>query len=385
MKNIFQYLTSSLLLLTFHLNAQDCELPGAYPGTITGSNMTIMLLPGFMQNLPNIDENAYVVAISESGFVFGSAPVYGVDQTSLAVWGDDISSSDLIDGAEDGELISFQLISGDDLYQVAYTSPVNYQTNGLAFLNDVNYNLIDCSIVPGCIYNWADNYNPLATEDDGSCYLYGCLNPNAFNYNSNVTYEDSSCLFGESYLNQIISERDALQELSDSFENQIVDLQNQLSLAMQNQDDGVYQADVDALEDQIDTLILQIAELSHNSLDAQLVYFENQIDVDNPSQYNVLLHAFTAVSEAYAECNPNVYGRIPMTLYEGWNMIAYNLLYETNAANTFISIFDKMMLLKSNDGNIYWPLYNFNGIGVLLPGQGYQIKMNETVDEFYFE
>ena len=72
-------------------------------------------------------------------------------------------------------------------------------------------------------------------------------------------------------------------------------------------------------------------------------------------------------------------------LYEGWNMIAYNLVYETNAANTFISIFDKMMLLKSNDGNIYWPLYNFNGIGVLLPGQGYQIKMNETVDEFYFE
>ena len=154
---------------------------------------------------------------------------------------------------------------------------------------------------------------------------------------------------------------------------------------MQNQDDGVYQAEVDALEDQIDTLILQIAELSHNSLDAQLVYFENQIDVDNPSQYNVLLHAFTAVSEAYAECNPNVYGRIPMTLYEGWNMIAYNLVCETNAANTFISIFDKMMLLKSNDGNIYWPLYNYNGIGVLLPGQGYQIKMNETVDEFYFE
>ena len=57
---------------------------------------------------------------------------------------------------------------------------------------------------------------------------------------------------------------------------------------MQNQDDGIYQADLDALQDQIDTLLTQITELSQNSLSAQLDYFENQIDVENPSQYNVL-------------------------------------------------------------------------------------------------
>ena len=116
-----------------------------------------------------------------------------------------------------------------------------------------------------------------------------------------------------------------------------------------------------------------------------MVYFENQIDVDNPSQYNVLLHAFSTVYEAYAECNPNVYGRIPMTLYEGWNTIGYNVLYETNASNAFSSIIDEMIILKSNDGNIFWPLYNFNSIGVVVPGQGYQIRMDQTVDEFYFE
>ena len=44
-----------------------------------------------------------------------------------------------------------------------------------------------------------------------------------------------------------------------------------------------------------------------------------------------------------------------------------------------------MILLKSNIGDIYWPQYNFNGIGVLIPGQGYQIRMEEAVDEFYFE
>ena len=245
--------------------------------------------------------------------------------------------------------------------------------------------LIDCSIVPGCINDWAENYNPLANEDDGSCYLYGCLNTEAFNFDINVTHEDNSCLFDDSHVNKLSSQIDSLQDLSESYEDEIIDLSNQLSLAMQNQDDGVSQEDVDALEDQIDNLLIQIAEISDNSLNAQLVYFENQIDVDNPSQYNALLHAFSTINEAYAECNPNVYGRIPVTLNEGWNNIGYNLLYESNASNALLTILDKMIILKNNNGNIFWPQYNFNGVGLLIPGHGYQIRMDETVDEFYFE
>ena len=384
MKNIFSGIVG-IFLLTFHLNAQECELPEFYPGTVTGSNMTVMLSPAFMQSLPVLEENAYVVAISLTGQVFGSTYIDGDSQTSLSVWGDD-SYTDDVDGALANELLNLQLISGDDLYQIIdHSSSINYVTNSINILTDVSVTLIDCSIVPGCIHDWADNYNPLATEDDGSCYLYGCFNTEASNFNINVTHEDNSCLFNELHVSQLNSQIDSLQGLSESYEGEITDLSNQLSLAMQNQDDGVSQADVDALENQIDTLLAQIAELSHNSLDAQMVYFENQIDVDNPSQYNVLLHAFSTVYEAYAECNPNVYGRIPMTLYEGWNTIGYNVLYETNASNAFSSIIDEMIILKSNDGNIFWPLYNFNSIGVVVPGQGYQIRMDQTVDEFYFE
>ena len=383
MKNIFIGIFG-IFLLTFHLNAQECELPEFYPGTVTGSNMTVMLSPAFMQSLPVLEDDAYVVAISLSGQVFGSTYVDGDSQTSLSVWGDD-SYTDDVDGALANELLNLQLISGDDLYQIIDHSSINYVTNSINIVIDVSVTLIDCSIVPGCINDWADNYNPLATEDDGSCYLYGCLNTDAFNFNINVTHEDNSCLFNELHVSQLISEIDSLQDISESYEGEITDLSNQLSLAMQNQDDGVSQADVDALENQIDTLLAQIAEFSHNSLDAQMIYFENQIDVDNPSQYNVLLHAFSVVYEAYAKCNPNVYGRIPITLNEGWNTFGYNLIYETNAPNALSLILDEMILLKSNNGNIFWPQYNFNGIGVLIPGQGYQIRMEEAVDEFYFE
>ena len=385
MKNILNGIVG-VFLLSFHLSAQDCELPEVYPPEAnTGANMTIMLAPPFIQSLPVLEENAYVVAISLSGQVFGSSYVNNVDQNSISVWGDD-SFTDDVDGALSEEIFNLQLISGDDLYQIITSSSLNYVTNSVNVLtDDVSITLIDCSVVPGCIHDWADNYNPLANEDDGSCYLYGCLNIEAFNYNTNVTHEDNSCLFNESHVSQLSTQLDSLQNLSESYEGEITDLSNQLYLAMQNQDDGVYQADVDALENQIDTLLAQIAEISNNSLNAQVVYFENQIDVDNPSQYNVLLQAFSNVYEAYNECNPNVYGRIPMTLNEGWNTVGYNLLYETNAPNALSSILDDIILVKSNEGLIYWPQFNFNGIGVLIPGQGYQIRMEQEVDGFYFE
>tara|TARA_B100000401_G_scaffold135729_1_gene89950 strand:+ start:1 stop:1131 length:1131 start_codon:yes stop_codon:yes gene_type:complete len=42
--------------------------------------------------------------------------------------------------------------------------------------------------------NEAQNYNPAATVDDGSCIIIGCTNQNAFNFNANATEDDESCL-----------------------------------------------------------------------------------------------------------------------------------------------------------------------------------------------
>ena len=45
----------------------------------------------------------------------------------------------------------------------------------------------------GCTYAFAGNYNPLATLDDGSCFLEGCLDPSAVNYNPDAAVDDGSC------------------------------------------------------------------------------------------------------------------------------------------------------------------------------------------------
>ena len=57
--------------------------------------------------------------------------------------------------------------------------------------------------VLGCTLPHADNFNPEANEDDGSCLLTeffsapGCTYPHATNFDPNATSDDGSCAFGE--------------------------------------------------------------------------------------------------------------------------------------------------------------------------------------------
>ena len=51
--------------------------------------------------------------------------------------------------------------------------------------------------IPGCMDEAAINYNPFATEDDGTCMVLtgGCVIPFACNYDPNADFYDGSCDF----------------------------------------------------------------------------------------------------------------------------------------------------------------------------------------------
>ena len=142
-----------LTLITFTLasfgisNAQDCDLPGLYSGN-TGANMTVMLTPGVMGSLPATDADAYMVALSSDGLIIGSASVGNTSQTTIAVWGDDASTTEVVDGALAAESISFQLVNGTSLYDVVMPTTVSYTTNGLVVqAAPATVTLVDCSTV----------------------------------------------------------------------------------------------------------------------------------------------------------------------------------------------------------------------------------------------
>ena len=52
----------------------------------------------------------------------------------------------------------------------------------------------DCGSIPGCTNSEATNYNPLANEDDGSCFIPGCTDYNADNYNPDANQDDGTCI-----------------------------------------------------------------------------------------------------------------------------------------------------------------------------------------------
>ena len=75
---------------------------------------------------------------------------------------------------------------------------------------------------------------------------------------------------------------------------------------------------------------------------------------------------------------------IPIDLLLGWNIIGYTYREPQDAVATLQEITDIIEIVKNNAAEVYWPEYGFNGIGDLIPGQGYQIKVSEEYSGFTY-
>lgn len=101
---------------------------------------------------------------------------------AMAVW----------EGGEDQRLAVGR--SGSAL---AETTILSYpEVNGLFYLLKkpmVRVYIYDADQTPGCTNPEAENYDPNADADDGTCLIYGCTDPLASNYNPEANFEDGSC------------------------------------------------------------------------------------------------------------------------------------------------------------------------------------------------
>ena len=66
-----------------------------------------------------------------------------------------------------------------------------------------NYQISALGLVDifGCTSNLADNYNPMANIDDGSCLIPGCTYVDSPDYHPDATYDDGTCNFIEGDMN----------------------------------------------------------------------------------------------------------------------------------------------------------------------------------------
>ncbi len=103
--------------------------------------------------------------------------------------------------------------------------------------------------------------------------------------------------------------------------------------------------------------------------------------------YAALRDDFTAEDcESYGgtACEEEVHTEGPTSqtidLPSGWSMFSSYLVSESmDMEDALASIIDKVIIAKNNDGKAYLVEWDFNGVGDMLVGQGYQIKTSEAV------
>ncbi len=99
----------------------------------------------------------------------------------------DVDGDDIIDGTGD----VFEWTYEDYGH---YTVTMNQIQDGLS-QSEYQLNYIHV-VSTGCTDPIAENYDPSAEFNDGSCmYIYGCLDPSAANYNDSATMDSENCFY----------------------------------------------------------------------------------------------------------------------------------------------------------------------------------------------
>ena len=94
-----------------------------------------------------------------------------------------------------------------------------------------------------------------------------------------------------------------------------------------------------------------------------------------------LIDSLNLCRDAFVGCQNN---QIFIDLLEGWNIIGYTHT-EQNDAVTALEEIQIFYFHQNNNADFYMPEYGFNGIGDLIPGQGYQIKTSTSYSQFTFD
>ena len=294
-----EYVCDEIVSLTITF---DCW-PEETGWSITNENGNI-IASEIIGSYSNESEIVHNICVSEGCYVFTINDSYG-DGLGGSQW-----NSCSIDG----------------VYEISFQSE-SLVNNGGDFGSSISHNFCINPNILGCMDDIACNYDPNAVEDDSSC-LYAVDNFDC----------DGNCLL----------EIDCFGICGGSS----VDLG--CGCGNSSAEEG-YDCDGNCLLE----------------IDCFGVCGGSSVDLGcgcgNPS-----------AEEGY-DCNGNpIENEQFIALEEGWNIWS-TYKDNTNAINNIFSNIDEsVIIVKDQNGNVYWPEYNLNSIGYLNIGDGYQTKMNES-------
>ena len=178
----------------------------------------------------------------------------------------------------------------------------------------------------------------------------GCTDPNAINFNPQANVSDESCNYPNGG-------------------TQLLTLE-----AGWNMVSSFIQTENMSMEAIMDPIISQVIIVKDNLGLAYLPDFGfNGIgDWENTQGYQLKLNDEAVIDMTGLIMAPE---QTPINLMEGWNMIAY-LRSEPAPVDAVLDAFTSdIIIVKDVMGMAYLPEWGFNGIGDMVAGQGYQIKL----------
>ena len=273
-----------------------------------------------------------------------------------------------------------------------------YTTNGLIVITELDFNVT----IYGCMDDSYCNYNEAAEEDDRSCIgIPGCIDDHYVELDAIASCSlEGACAttWENAFLNEVENTNLLQQNLENEMQNSS-DLQNELSetiaaadLAAQNAvaelNSTIAAAELGAQEAQAilsNTIIdaefaAQNAELELNAS----IESANQAQIQATNLLDNTIANFETLEGEYLNEIADLSSPILIDIIEGWNIIGYTRQVAQDAVATLDAISDQILIVKNNDAEVYWPEFGFNGIGDLIPGQGYQMKTSQMIADYYF-
>ncbi len=96
--------------------------------------------------------------------------------------------------------------------------------------------------------------------------------------------------------------------------------------------------------------------------------------------YQIFMQSAAAFAIGGTEILPEA---TPIPLNQGWNLVAYLRNSPMSIETALANIADKIVIVKNNAGQVFWPQFGINTIGSMLPGEGYQMNLQQAASLTY--
>ena len=215
-----------------------------------------------------------------------------------------------------------------------------------------------------------------AIIDDGSCSGYfGCMEESYFEYDSNAScHSSTSCL--NTWQDMYNDQSDVMSTMEVEMEEATITIDEMTTMV-----DNLSAMNEDMTNE------LEVSELENQSLSSTIATMESQMEEATITidEMTTMVDDLSAMNDELILTNDSLLSPIYIDLIAGWNIIGFSVKNSQDAVASFNEIEEILSVVKNNAGEVYWPEFGFNGIGDLVPGQGYQIRVDEAYEDFYFQ